>query len=123
MTMNPPHTYQGSDAVQLALGGIAVGVVAFVVGLVVVFVLIAAFWWGHHLRAGQGPPPLPSEQPEPPDHPTHLEENVECSDKFPPDGERLMPYELGGHGAEAYQPPGEPEGGPEDSPGNRTSGG
>jgi uncharacterized protein DUF6479 len=107
MTMKPPNTSLGSTVVQLAASRTWLHVLALVLGLIVVFVLLGAFWWGQRLRARQGPPPSPSEQPRKPDHPTHLEEDVTPSDQFPGGGERLFPHELGGHGKEAYRPPGD----------------
>lgn len=102
--MNPPNTHHGSTVVDLAAGGAGIGVAAFVVGLVVVIVLIGAFWWGARLRARQTAPPRPSEQPHRPARPTRAEGSVPPSDEFPDDGQRLTPHQLGGHGNEVLRP-------------------
>ncbi|MFJ2647479.1 DUF6479 family protein [Streptomyces sp. NPDC087420] len=124
--MNPPNTHHASpvhagDFVDLAASGIGTKVIAFVVGLIVVIILLGGFWYGARLRSRMGPPPKPSEQPVKPDHQAHIEENTDPSDRFPGHGERLYPHQLGGHGEEAYRPPGEDE--PESGDGSRRSGG
>ncbi|MFI5758556.1 DUF6479 family protein [Streptomyces sp. NPDC051569] len=107
--MNPLNTYHGGGAVHLAASGVGTDVIAFIVGLIIVAALIGGFILGGRLRAKRAAPPTPEEQPHRPERTTHIEENVEPSDKFLPGGERLMPYQLGGHGDEAFQPPEEPE--------------
>ncbi|MFE7775236.1 DUF6479 family protein [Streptomyces sp. NPDC057445] len=76
------------------LGGIG----PLVAGIVIVVVLIVAVRWGIKRRATEPPPPRPEEQPVPPAHRSHIEENREPDeDLFPEDGGRLTPHELKGH--------------------------
>ncbi|MEU1471853.1 DUF6479 family protein [Streptomyces sp. NPDC005761] len=90
-----------SLAITLADGRGATGAVMGVVGVVLVAVLIGAFWLGKRRRDQELPPPRPEEQPSAPDHRTHVEErNVHGDDEFPADGRGLSPYELGDHGSE-----------------------
>lgn len=90
-----------SLAITLADGRGATGAVLGVVGVVLVAVLIGAFWLGKRRRDQELPPPRPEEQPLAPDHRTHVEEpDVHGDDAFPPDGRGLSPYELGDHGNE-----------------------
>lgn len=90
-----------SLAITLADGRGATGAVLGVVGVVLVAVLIGAFWLGKRRHDQELPPPRPEEQPVAPDHRTHVEEpDVHGDDAFPPDGRGLSPYELGDHGNE-----------------------
>ncbi|MDX3854536.1 DUF6479 family protein [Streptomyces sp. AK02-01A] len=115
--MNAPNTFHESKAVDLAASGAGLGVLVAVAGLVVVVLLIGAFWWGARLRARQAAPPRPSEQPRPPAGPTRVEEDVRPADSFPDNGERLTPHQLGGHGDEAARPSGGAETGRGGRPG------
>lgn len=90
-----------SLAITLADGRGATGAVLGVVGVVLVAVLIGAFWLGKRRQDQELPPPRPEEQPVAPDHRTHVEErDVHGADDFPADGRGLSPYELGEHGGE-----------------------
>nr|WSW70976.1 DUF6479 family protein [Streptomyces sp. NBC_00995] len=90
-----------SLAITLADGRGATGAVMGVVGVVLVAVLIGAFWLGKRRRDQEPPPPRPEEQPLAPEGRTHVEEpDVHGADTFPPDGRGLSPYELGDHGSE-----------------------
>lgn len=90
-----------SLAITLADGRGATGAVLGVVGVVLVAVLIGAFWLGKRRQDQELPPPRPEEQPVAPDHRTHVEErDVHGPDDFPADGRGLSPYELGDHGNE-----------------------
>ncbi|MGW2262328.1 DUF6479 family protein [Streptomyces sp. NPDC001780] len=104
--MNPADTLDGSTVVPLAASGPGTGVTAFLVGLIVVLFLLGGFWLGRRIRVREPAPPRPSEQPRPPARPTRVEETTEPSDGFGGEGERLTPYQLGGHGTEARRPPG-----------------
>lgn len=86
-------------AVTLASGPGAIGVVMGVIGVVLVALLIGAFWLGKRRRDQELPAPRPDEQPVQPDHRSHIErEDVHGEDRFPADGHALSPYELGEHG-------------------------
>ncbi|MET7646994.1 DUF6479 family protein [Streptomyces sp. NPDC005426] len=88
-----------SLALTLADGRGATGAVLGVVGVLLVLMLIGAFWLGKRRHDQELPPPRPEEQPVPPEHRTHVEErDVHGDDDFPADGQRLLPYELGDHG-------------------------
>lgn len=88
-------------AVTFADGRGATGSVMGIVGVVLVAVLIGAFWLGQRRRDQELPPPTPDEQPPRPDHRSHIEErDVHGDDHFPPDRRGLSPYELGDHGNE-----------------------
>lgn len=96
MTMNPPNTLHAQDVV-LAMGN-ETGVWAFIIGLVVVVILIAGFWFGFRRRSEFNRHPGPQDQPHKPDHRSHLEGSADSNETFPTDGGRLLPHELGGHG-------------------------
>lgn len=100
--MNPPNALNGNQDVVLADGPWSL-VIILVVGVIVVALLIGGFVLGMRRRSQELPPPMASEQPHRPDHPTHIEENVDPCDVFPTGGERLLPHELGGHGDEAHE--------------------
>lgn len=107
-----------SLAVTLAERG-ATGVAMAVVGVVLVALLIGAFWLGKRRRDQELPPPRPEEQPVAPDHRSHIEEHDvhhtggspaagtgggHHTDSFPDDGRGLSPYELGEHGNQPLPP-------------------
>lgn len=79
----------------LAVSG-AVGAGLIIVAIALVVLIIGAFWFGMRRRDKELPPPTPAEQPTPPAHRAHIEqENVHAKDHFPGDGTALTPYELG----------------------------
>ncbi len=90
-----------SLAVTLADGRGATGVVMAVIGVLLVAMLIGAFWLGKRRHDQELPPPRPDEQPVGPDHRSHVEQaDVHGDDHFPADGRGLSPYELGESGNE-----------------------
>ncbi|THA71488.1 hypothetical protein E6P78_06065 [Streptomyces sp. A0958] len=90
-----------SLAVTLADGRGATGVVLGVIGVLLVAMLIGAFWLGKRRHDQELPPPRPDEQPVGPEHRSHAEQNdVHGDDHFPVDGRGLSPYELGESGNE-----------------------
>jgi hypothetical protein len=97
VTMIETHAFHGA-ATDLAAGSVGTGVVAFVIGLVVVLVLIGGFYLGFRRRAHSTAPTGPSDRPRTLDRRTHVEDTSESCDVFPDDGSRLLPHELGGHG-------------------------
>ncbi|MGW8884196.1 DUF6479 family protein [Streptomyces sp. NPDC055749] len=107
--MDVTNGAQSSLALPLAEGGGPIGVVMPIIGVVLVALLIGAFWWGRRRRDEQPPAPRPDEQPHAPDHRTHIAESGKHgSDRFPEDGRGLSPYELGHHGNEVIPPDTEP---------------
>ncbi|MCM2415847.1 MULTISPECIES: DUF6479 family protein [unclassified Streptomyces] len=91
-----------TQAVTLADGAGATGVVMAVVGVILVAMLIGAVWLGKRRREQELPPPRPEEQPVAPEHRSHVEEHdVHGDDSFPADGRGLSPYELGEHTRES----------------------
>lgn len=82
------------------------GVVLGVIGLLVVLLLIGAFWFGMRRRDKESRPPRPDEQPPRPDHRTEIQESGQHgSDRFPANGRALSPYELSDRGNEVIPPP------------------
>ncbi|MER6980880.1 DUF6479 family protein [Streptomyces carpinensis] len=75
------------------------GLWSFVVGLVLVAVLIGAFWLGARIRRREPAPPRPEEQPRLPDSGPVGEvlENRE-PDEVPRSDDRLTPHRLKAHG-------------------------
>lgn len=64
-------------------------------GLVVVGVLLAAFYWGRRAQARETRKPRPEEQPKRPyDGPVREEREYREPDEMPHDGSRLTPHEL-----------------------------
>lgn len=60
--------------------------------------LLAGAMWRESKRRDEEVPPLPDEQPKPPDHRAHIEEvRDEDEDDFPHDGGRLLPYNMKTH--------------------------
>ncbi|ANH90201.1 MULTISPECIES: DUF6479 family protein [unclassified Streptomyces] len=82
-----------------AAHGAAIGIWPFVAGLVLVALLIGAFWMGARIRRREPAPPRPDEQPRLPDSGPvgSVLENRE-PDEVPHDGDRLTPHRLPGHG-------------------------
>lgn len=82
-----------------AADGAAIGIWPFVAGLVLVALLIGAFWMGARIRRREPAPPRPEEQPRLPDSGPVGEvlENREPHE-VPRDGERLTPHRLPAHG-------------------------
>ncbi|MEV6651896.1 DUF6479 family protein [Streptomyces sp. NPDC051219] len=107
--MNTPNRLQDTAPdVVLAARDHLIGIAPFVVGLAMVAFLLGAFWWGKKRRAQEPPVPRPEDQPERPDHRTHIEESGHHSTAaFPAGGDRLMPYQLKGHGNDVAHPGGE----------------
>ncbi|MFK4148845.1 DUF6479 family protein [Streptomyces sp. NPDC004065] len=75
------------------------GVLPFVIGLVVVALLLGAFWMGSRIRRREPAPPRPEEQPQMPEGGPVGEvlENRE-PDEVPTGGDRLTPHQLKEHG-------------------------
>ncbi len=67
-------------------------------GFILVVLLAGAMWWDGRRRDSLVPP-LPEEQPKPPDHREHIEEvREEDDDTFPHAGDdRLLPYNMKTH--------------------------
>ncbi|WP_455354907.1 DUF6479 family protein [Streptomyces sp. SYSU K217416] len=105
--MNTPNRLQdiAPDVVLAVTRDHLVGIGPFVVGLAVVALLIGAVVWGRKRRAQEPPVPRPEEQPHRPDHRAHIDEygNHSTAD-FPTGGDRLMPYQLKGHGNDVAHP-------------------
>ncbi|MEV0634730.1 DUF6479 family protein [Streptomyces sp. NPDC050619] len=78
-------------------GGLGVGLA--VAGVVVVAVLMGAFWLGVRVKRREPPPPVPEEQPRMPEGGPVREvmENRE-PDEVPRGRQRLTPHQLPGHG-------------------------
>ncbi|MEU7059184.1 DUF6479 family protein [Streptomyces sp. NPDC046197] len=76
-----------------------VGIGPFAAGLIVVALLIGAFWMGARIRRREPGPPRPEEQPRVPDEGPVGEvlENRE-PDEVPRSGDRLTPHRLPAHG-------------------------
>ncbi|MEU6255773.1 DUF6479 family protein [Streptomyces sp. NPDC047043] len=84
---------------DIAAGRGALGIGMAVAGVVVVALLIGAFWLGARIRRREPGPPRPEEQPRLPDEGPVREvlENRE-PDEVPRSDRRLTPHELPGHG-------------------------
>ena len=82
-----------------ATRGLLVGIGPFVAGVVVVALLIGAFWTGARIRRREPAPPRPEEQPRLPDGGPVREvlENRE-PDEVPRSSDRLTPHRLKAHG-------------------------
>ncbi|MGW5736668.1 MULTISPECIES: DUF6479 family protein [Streptomyces] len=78
----------------------------WIVGLVVVGVLLAAFAWGRRMRAREPAPPRPEEQPKMPEGgPVREVQEFREPNEVPRDGGRLTPHELdGGYGTPSTHP-------------------
>ncbi|MEU5576824.1 DUF6479 family protein [Streptomyces huasconensis] len=64
-------------------------------GVVVVAVLLGAFFWGQRVRARESRPPRVEEQPKRPyEGPVREEREYREPDEVPRDGGRLLPHEL-----------------------------
>ncbi|MFI9650662.1 DUF6479 family protein [Streptomyces sp. NPDC052040] len=79
--------------------GLQLGLWPFLVGLVVVALLVGAFWMGVRVRRRESEPPRPEEQPRLPEGGPvgEVMENRE-PDEVPRGGDRLTPHELRAHG-------------------------
>ena len=68
-------------------------------GVVVVAVLIGAFWLGVRVKRREPPRPTPAEQPRPPEGGAvrEVRENRE-PDEVPQSDQRLTPHQMPGHG-------------------------
>ncbi|MFI1167567.1 DUF6479 family protein [Streptomyces sp. NPDC020801] len=82
-----------------AAQGAAIGIWPFVVGLVLVALLIGAFWMGARIRRREPAPPRPEEQPRLPESGPvgAVLENRE-PDEVPRSNDRLTPHRLKEHG-------------------------
>ncbi|MEU6673973.1 DUF6479 family protein [Streptomyces sp. NPDC046925] len=70
----------------------------WIVGLVVVGVLLAAFFWGRRVRSREPAPPRPDEQPKMPEGgPVGEVQEFREPNEVPRDGGRLLPTELDGN--------------------------
>ncbi|MFJ6084677.1 DUF6479 family protein [Streptomyces sp. NPDC092369] len=77
--------------------GKALGIGLVAVGVVIVAVLLGAFWMGSRARRRQPPPPRPEEQPQVPQGgPVREEREHRESDEVPQDGRRRTPHEMTG---------------------------
>ncbi|MGV9253576.1 DUF6479 family protein [Streptomyces sp. NPDC003697] len=89
-----------SASLNLAVArDLMVGIGPLVAGLVVVALLIGAFWMGVRIRRREPGPPRPEEQPRLPEGgPVHeVLENRE-PDEVPRSRDRLTPHRMKGHG-------------------------
>ncbi|MFG2650395.1 DUF6479 family protein [Streptomyces sp. NPDC048436] len=67
----------------------------WIAGLIVVGVLLGAFYWGRRVQARETRTPRPEEQPKRPyDGPVREEREYREPDEMPQDGGRLTPHEL-----------------------------
>ncbi|MFF9852888.1 DUF6479 family protein [Streptomyces litmocidini] len=101
-----------SAAENLAAGVWQSGMGQVLGGLVLVAVLIGAFWYGYRVRNREPEPPKPEEQPHRPDTgalPGETSEYRKPTEMPQTDGEhRLMPYQLKNSGTEtSSEPPSE----------------
>ncbi|MGW0119075.1 DUF6479 family protein [Streptomyces sp. NPDC003327] len=101
-----------SAAEVLAAGVWQSGLAQFLAGLILVAVLITAFWFGFRVRTREPRPPKPEEQPHRPDTgalPGEMSEYRRPAEMPQTDGEhRLMPYQLHDSGTETSpEPPSE----------------
>ncbi|MGW0859913.1 DUF6479 family protein [Streptomyces sp. NPDC002690] len=102
--MDVSNGAQAAASSTLAVSG-ALGTGLIIAAVAVVALLIGAFWFGMRRRDKELPPPRADEQPVPPDHRSHIQqENVHGEDRFPGDGTALSPYELGEHGTGTTPP-------------------
>ncbi|GGX77289.1 hypothetical protein GCM10010358_34540 [Streptomyces minutiscleroticus] len=78
-----------------ALQGVMGGAVPFFLGLVVVLVLLGAFWLGMRVRRREPATPTPEEQPKLPEGGPVVEEiEMREADEMPTDGGCLTPHEM-----------------------------
>ncbi|MEU0405239.1 DUF6479 family protein [Streptomyces sp. NPDC006197] len=98
-----------SAAENLAAGVWQSGMGQVLGGLVLVAVLIGAFWFGYRVRNREPDPPKPEEQPHRPDTgalPGETSEYRKPTEMPQTDGEhRLMPYQLKNSGTETSSDP------------------
>ncbi|MEU6476843.1 DUF6479 family protein [Streptomyces sp. NPDC047017] len=82
-----------------AAHGAAIGIWPFVLGLVLVALLIGAFWMGARIRRREPAPPRPEEQPRLPESgPVGDVVERRAPDEVPRGGDRLTPHRLKAHG-------------------------
>ncbi|WP_326799997.1 DUF6479 family protein [Streptomyces sp. NBC_01808] len=97
-----PHTRASGTAADTA---VTAGLLPFLLGLVVVAVLIGAVWFGIRIRSREPAPPRPGEQPQPPaSGPVGRVTEEREPAELPPDGRRLTPHRLRGHGNSGTRP-------------------
>ncbi|MFF5635649.1 DUF6479 family protein [Streptomyces sp. NPDC012825] len=98
-----------SAAENLAAGVWQSGLAQVLGGLVVVAVLLSAFWFGFRVRNRESAPPKPEEQPHRPDDgalPGESSEYRRAAEMPQTDAEhRLMPYQLNNSGTETSPEP------------------
>ncbi|GAA2794626.1 DUF6479 family protein [Streptomyces showdoensis] len=101
----------GSDPVTTVAGVWQSGLAQVLGGLVLVLVLIGAFWLGSYLRNRESRPPSPEEQPHRPESdaiPGEMTEYRRPAEMPRTDGEhRLMPYQLKDGSEPNPEPPSE----------------
>jgi hypothetical protein len=84
---------------DIAAGRGALATGPIVAGVVVVAVLIGAFWLGVRVKRRELPPPSPAEQPSPPEGgPVREERQNREPSEMPQSDQRLTPHEMPGHG-------------------------
>ncbi|KUF14926.1 hypothetical protein AT728_37045 [Streptomyces silvensis] len=78
----------------------------WIAGLVVVAVLLGAFFWGRRVQSRESRKPLPEEQPHLPEGgPVREVREYRDPDEVPQDGNRLLPHELKeGYGSSSTHP-------------------
>ncbi|MCT4354572.1 DUF6479 family protein [Streptomyces sp. Je 1-79] len=99
-----------SAGVTTAAGVWQSGMAQVLGGLVVVAVLIGAFWFGMRVRDKESPTPKPEDQPHRPEGglPGETSEYRKSTEMPQTDGEhRLMPYELKRGSEDSPEPPSE----------------
>ncbi|MEU5900104.1 MULTISPECIES: DUF6479 family protein [Streptomyces] len=93
------------EPMELAVSHTA-ALLMWVAGLVVVGVLLTAFFWGRRAQARETRTVSPEEQPKRPyDGPVREEREYREPDEMPHDGRRLLPHELhNGYGRSSTHP-------------------
>jgi hypothetical protein len=88
-----------SSWMDIAAGRGALGIGLIVAGVVVVAVLIGAFWLGVRVKRRELPPPTPDEQPTMPEGgPVREVRERREPHEVPKGRHRLTPHEIPGHG-------------------------
>jgi hypothetical protein len=88
-----------SSWMDIAAGRGALGIGLIVAGVVVVAVLIGAFWLGVRIKRRELPPPTPDEQPRlPEDGPVREVREQREPHEVPKGRHRMTPHEIPGHG-------------------------
>ena len=84
---------------DVAAGRGALGIGLLAAGVVIVALLIGAFWMGAKVRRREPTPPSPEQQPQVPDEgPVREVMEDREPDEVPRTDRRLTPHELPGHG-------------------------